>query len=47
MQKWYELFRSEHAAVYLLSVKILFANTKNDWVPTQQWRHSYIIVLYK
>jgi len=36
MQKWYELwfqqmlFLSEHAAVYLLSVKILFANTKNN-----------------
>jgi len=27
------LFLSERAAVYLLSVKILFANTKNNWVP--------------
>jgi len=40
MQKWYELwfqntsFLSEHTTVaYLLSVKILFANTKNNWVP--------------
>jgi len=39
MQKWYELwfrktlFLSEHVAVYLLSVKILFANTKNNEVP--------------
>jgi len=39
MQKWYELwlqktlFSSEHTAVYLLSVKILFANTKNNRVP--------------
>jgi len=39
MQKWYELwflktlFLSEHTAVYLLSVKILFANTKNNRVP--------------
>ena len=39
MQKWYALwlqktlFLSEHAAVYLLSVKILFANTKNNRVP--------------
>ena len=39
MQKWYELsfqetlFLSEHAAVYLLSVKILLANTKNHRVP--------------
>jgi len=24
---------SEHAAVYLLSIKILFANTKNNRVP--------------
>jgi len=39
MQKWYEfgfkkmLFLSEHTAVYFLSVKILFANTKNNRVP--------------
>jgi len=39
MQKWHELwfqktlFLSEHAAVFLLSVKILFANIKNNRVP--------------
>jgi len=42
MQKWFELwfqktlFSSEHAAVYLLSVEILFANTKNERVPALQ-----------
>jgi len=40
MQKWYELWfqktlcLSAHATVYLLSVKILFANSKNNRVPT-------------
>jgi len=31
---WFQktLFLSEHAAVYILSVKILFANTKNNGV---------------
>jgi len=39
VQKWYELwfqntlFLSEPAAVYLLSVKILFAKTINNRVP--------------
>jgi len=39
MQKCHELwfqktlFLSEHAAVYLLLVKILIANTKNNRVP--------------
>jgi len=32
---WFQktLFLSEHATVYFLSVKILFANTKNNQVP--------------
>jgi len=34
MHKWVQktLVLSEHAAVYVLSVKILFANTKNNRV---------------
>jgi len=32
---WFQktMFLSEHAAVYFLSVEILFANTKNNQVP--------------
>jgi len=53
MLKWYELwsqntlFLSEHAAVYLISVTILFANATNNWVPAWQWCHSYAILFYK
>jgi len=53
VQKWYELWfqktllSSEHAAAYLLSVKILCANTVNNRVPAYQWRHSYVFLLRK